>query len=129
MSALRAVVVGAGGMGRAWASTIVSHPDVSLVGWVDLFTDRVAEGIEAAGLKDVSIEEDIEAALSKFSPDFVVDVAVPEAHFEITRAMPGTQRAGAGRKADGRHPRGGARSGAVVRAHFDIVRCEPEPPL
>jgi predicted dehydrogenase len=85
VSALRAVVVGAGGMGRAWASTIVSRPDVSLVGWVDLFTDRVAEGIEAAGLKDVSVEEDIEAALSKLSPDFVVDVAVPEAHFDVTR--------------------------------------------
>ncbi len=85
MSALRAVVVGAGGMGRAWASTIVSRPDASLVGWVDVFTDRVAEGIEAAGLTDVVIEDSVEAALIKLSPDFVVDVAVPEAHYDITR--------------------------------------------
>jgi predicted dehydrogenase len=72
-------------MGRAWASTIVSRPDVSLVGWVDVFTDRVAEGIEAAGLTDVAIDDSVEAALIKLSPDFVVDVAVPEAHYDITR--------------------------------------------
>ena len=85
MSPLRAVLVGAGAMGRAWAGAIANNPDVSLVGWVDLFTDRVAEGIEAAGLSDVAIEESIEPALVKLSPDFVVDVAVPEAHHDITR--------------------------------------------
>ncbi len=85
MSALRAVLVGAGGMGSAWARVIGNNPDVSLVGWVDIFTDRVAEGIETAGLSDVAIEESIEAALNKLSPDFVVDVAVPEAHHDITR--------------------------------------------
>jgi predicted dehydrogenase len=72
-------------MGRAWAGAIANNPDVSLVGWVDLFTDRVAEGIEAAGLGEVAVEEGIEPALVELSPDFVVDVAVPEAHHEITR--------------------------------------------
>ena len=85
VSELRAVLVGAGRMGRAWAGAIVNNPDTSLVGWVDLFTDRVAEGIEAAGLSNVAVEEHIEPALLKCSPDFVVDVAVPEAHHEITR--------------------------------------------
>ncbi|HXW80328.1 MAG TPA: Gfo/Idh/MocA family oxidoreductase [Acidimicrobiales bacterium] len=85
MSPLRAVLVGAGGMGRAWAREIASDPDLSLTGWVDLFPDRVAEGIEAAGLTDVAVEESIEPALAKLSPDFVVDVAVPEAHHDITR--------------------------------------------
>ena len=65
MSALRAVLVGAGGMGRAWARVMADNPDVSLVGWVDLFTDRVAEGIAAAGLSDVAVEESIEAALAQ----------------------------------------------------------------
>ena len=55
MSELLAVLVGAGRMGRAWARAIVNNPDTSLVGWVDLFTDRVAEGIEAAGLSNVAV--------------------------------------------------------------------------
>ncbi len=78
------MLVGAGRMGRSWAGAIVDNPDTSLVGWVDLSTDRVAEGIEAAGLSNVAVEEHIEPALLKCSPDFVVDVAVPEAHHEIT---------------------------------------------
>jgi predicted dehydrogenase len=85
MSPLRAVLVGAGGMGRVWARTIADNPDVSLVGWVDLFEDRVAEGIEAVGLSNVAIEGDVDAALVDLVPDFVVDVAVPEAHHEVTR--------------------------------------------
>jgi predicted dehydrogenase len=85
VSLLRAVLVGAGGMGQAWARAIANNSDVALVGWTDLFTDRVAGGIEAIGLSNVGIEQDIEPALAKWSPDFVVDVAVPEAHHPITR--------------------------------------------
>ena len=59
---------------------IANNADVALVGWTDLFTERVGGGIEAIGLSDVGVEQDIEPALAKWSPDFVVDVAVPEAH-------------------------------------------------
>jgi predicted dehydrogenase len=85
MKPLRAVLVGAGGMGRIWARTITENPDVSLVGWVDLVTDRVIEGVEALGLADVAVEGEVGAALVNLLPDFVVDVAVPEAHHEVTR--------------------------------------------
>lgn len=85
MTSLRALLVGAGGMGRAWARAIANNPDLSLIGWVDPFTDRVGDGIASLGLSDVAVEEDIEPALAKWSPDFVVDVAVPEAHHQITR--------------------------------------------
>ncbi len=85
MSSLRAVLVGAGGMGKAWARVMADNPDVSLIGWVDLFTDRVAEGIGSLGLSDVAVEESVEAAVARWSPDFVVDVAVPEAHHRVTR--------------------------------------------
>lgn len=71
-------------MGVAWARAIADNPDVSLVGWVDLLEDRVTEGIEAVGLVDVAIENDLGVALAKLSPDFVVDVAVPDAHHEVT---------------------------------------------
>jgi len=85
VSQLRAVLVGAGGMGRAWARALVNNPDTALIGWVDLSSDRVAQGVEAAGLSDVAIEQDIEPALRECAPDFVVNVAVPEAHHQITR--------------------------------------------
>jgi len=55
------------------------------VGWVDVFKDRAAEGIEAAGLSNVAVEEDVGSALVNLFPDFVVDAAVPEAHYEVTR--------------------------------------------
>ena len=81
----RAVLVGAGGMGRTWARVMTDNPEVSLVGWVDLVKDRVVEGVEAVGLANVAIEDDLAVALAKCSPDFVVDVTAPEAHFEVTR--------------------------------------------
>jgi len=82
---LRAVLVGAGAMGTTWARTIANNPDVTLAGWVDICTDRVVEGIEAIGLANVIVEDHIEGVLVDNPPDFVVDVAVPEAHHEITR--------------------------------------------
>jgi predicted dehydrogenase len=84
VSQLRAVLVGAGSMGRAWARTVTAHPDVALVGWVDLYTERVADGIEQLGLNDVAVEGDLSTALAELAPDFVIDVAVPEAHHDIT---------------------------------------------
>jgi len=72
-------------MGRTWARVMTDNPEVSLVGWVDLVKDRVVEGVEAVGLANVAIEDDLAVALAKCSPDFVVDVTAPEAHFEVTR--------------------------------------------
>jgi predicted dehydrogenase len=72
-------------MGRTWARAITNNPDVCLVGWVDLVQARVVEGIEEVGLGDVAIEDDLDVALGKCSPDFVVDVTAPEAHYEVTR--------------------------------------------
>ena len=85
LSPFRAVLVGAGGWGKAWARAIALNADVSLVGWVDVVKERAAEGIDAIGLSNVAIEDDIDAALVNLSPDFVVDVAVPNAHHEVTR--------------------------------------------
>lgn len=86
MSALRAVLVGAGPMGRAWAETIRGHPDVRLVCWVDLVVDRVVQGVQELRLGDVAADDDLLAALDRHAPDFVVDVSVPGAHHEVTAA-------------------------------------------
>ena len=85
MKPLHAVLVGAGGMGRTWAAAITDNPDVCLVSWVDVVNERVVEGIEAGGLSDVAIDNDLDSALKKWVPDFVVDVTAPKAHYEVTR--------------------------------------------
>ncbi len=85
MTPFRVVLVGAGAMGRTWAQTIANNPDVTLAGWADICAERVVEGIEAIGLANVIVEDHLEPLLANDPPDFVVDVAVPEAHHEITR--------------------------------------------
>ncbi|MGH9107405.1 MAG: Gfo/Idh/MocA family protein [Acidimicrobiales bacterium] len=84
MSKLRAVLVGAGAMGRAWGRAVTDHPEVDLVGWVDVAEERAHAAVAALGGTGVAVEGDIGAALTSLSPDFVVDVSVPEAHHEVT---------------------------------------------
>ena len=84
MNRLRAVLVGAGSMGRAWGKAVTANPEVDLVGWVDIVDQRAKEAVEALGLDGVAVEAEIGAALASLGPDFVVDATVPEAHHEVT---------------------------------------------
>ncbi|HLH59551.1 MAG TPA: hypothetical protein VKV33_10420, partial [Streptosporangiaceae bacterium] len=83
MTPLRALVVGAGGMGRAWGRTIAVRPDVVLAGWVDVIGERAVLAAAELGAGDVRCGDDLEAALGSVRPDFVVDAAVPEAHTDV----------------------------------------------
>ncbi len=84
MNGLRAVLVGAGSMGKAWAKAVTASPEVDLVGWVDIVDQRAREAVEVLGLAGVAVEAEIGAALASLAPDFVVDATVPEAHHEVT---------------------------------------------
>ncbi len=84
VSRFRAVLVGAGSMGKAWAGALVAHPEVELVGWVDVVEERAREAAGALGLTGTAVLADVATAISGCSPDFVVDVSVPEAHYEVT---------------------------------------------
>lgn len=84
MRTLRAVLVGAGAMGKAWARAVEANNDVDLVGWVDLVKERAAEAAAEFGLAGVLVGDDLETALGHLQPDFVLDVAVPEAHHAVT---------------------------------------------
>jgi predicted dehydrogenase len=88
---LRALLVGAGGMGKAWARALAARPDVVLACWVDVVRDQAVAAVSelsASGLAlpGVEIDDDLTAALGRVRPDFVLDVAVPEAHLEVTLA-------------------------------------------
>ena len=81
---MKAVLVGAGGMGRAWAKNLSECPDVDVVGWVDLRPEAAASGAADLGLTDLYVGADLGVALAERRPDFVVDVTVPEAHRDVT---------------------------------------------
>ena len=76
---MRALLVGAGGMGRAWGKNL--QEEGLLAGWCDL---REGAAAEAAGDLDIPTGTDLAALIEKVSPDFVVDVTIPEAHHDVT---------------------------------------------
>lgn len=76
-------MVGAGGMGRAWAKNLLGNEGVELAGWVDIVPGQVERSAEEVGAK-VQAFTDFSAALKEVKPDFVVDVSVPEAHEAVT---------------------------------------------
>ncbi len=84
MDRLRAVLVGAGGMGRTWAKNLLGCEDVELIGWVDIRPEAAVEGAAGLGLPDFFIGSTLGEALDNHRPDFVVDVSIPEAHHDIT---------------------------------------------
>lgn len=84
MERMRALLVGAGGMGQAWARNLLECDEVTLAGWVDLRKDVAAEAAAALGLSDTFIGATLGEALRACRPDFVVDVSIPEAHHDVT---------------------------------------------
>lgn len=87
---VRALLVGAGGMGKAWARNLLSAKGpVALVGWVDIVAGKVEDAIaEVDPSQSFSIVSftDLAEALDSVKPDFVVDASVPEAHEAVTIA-------------------------------------------
>ncbi|SOD62058.1 Predicted dehydrogenase [Streptomyces zhaozhouensis] len=82
---LRVLVVGAGGMGRAWLRAVRESDAVALAGVVDLDTDRAAEALAATGHDErVPVGTELTEIAAGCAPDAVIDVTVPEAHLPVT---------------------------------------------
>jgi predicted dehydrogenase len=79
-----ALLVGAGGMGKAWARNLFSNPRVNLAGWMDIRPDAAPAAIAELKITGVQTFDDLAKAIEKTRPDFVVDVTIPEAHHEVT---------------------------------------------
>ncbi|GAA2024268.1 Gfo/Idh/MocA family oxidoreductase [Catenulispora yoronensis] len=82
---LRAVVVGAGFMGRNWAREIALQPDTELVGWVDLDEAALQDAAKEAGVS-VVLGTDLAALLDDLRPDIVFNSSPPAAHRAVTTA-------------------------------------------
>lgn len=81
---LRALLVGAGGMGRNWAKNLVACEDVTLAGWVDIVPDAAARAAHDLNMTCEYTSTDLERSLAEVQPDFLVDVSIPEAHHDVT---------------------------------------------
>ncbi len=81
---IKAVLVGCGGISRAWLNAIKEMPDVTMVGFVDLREEAARARAEAYGWTDALVETDVMAALAETRPDVVFDCTVPEAHHDVT---------------------------------------------
>jgi predicted dehydrogenase len=84
MAKLRALLVGAGGMGRAWARNLVSSPDTEIVGWVDVSEATLKGSLEEIPLELAYVGTSLTAAIGACEPDFVVDGTPPEVHRAVT---------------------------------------------
>ena len=83
---LRVVVVGAGGMGRAWLSTVAASPEAELAGIVDLDLGAAARAAASVGRADVPTGVDVVELAGRSGAQAVVDVTIPEAHHPVTTA-------------------------------------------
>ncbi len=83
---LRALLVGAGGMGRNWAANLIHNPDTKIAGWVDIRPDAAAQAARDLQLNGLYCGDNLDDALKTIQPDFVVDVTIPEAHHAVTVA-------------------------------------------
>ncbi|HLK61588.1 MAG TPA: Gfo/Idh/MocA family oxidoreductase [Chthonomonadaceae bacterium] len=84
MSKFKALLVGAGSMGKAWGQNLADCDQVEIVGWVDIRPDAAAQAAEEQKLDGILTTDDLGRALVETRPDFVVDVTIPEAHHDVT---------------------------------------------
>src|SRR5690349_19629750 len=86
MERRKALIVGAGGMGRGWGKNLAACDEVTVVGWVDIRAEAAESAAAEPGFQGIQTGADLERALAETRPDFVVDVTVPEAHHDVTLA-------------------------------------------
>lgn len=84
MAQHKALLVGAGGMGKAWARNLRDNEQAEIVGWVDIRQDAAASASEELKIPVAHTGADLGRALAETKPDFVVDVTIPEAHRDVT---------------------------------------------
>ena len=63
-TARRALLVGAGNMGRAWARNLRATPGVELAGWVDVSAEALAHAVAEAGMDGLTTDTDLGRALA-----------------------------------------------------------------
>ncbi|HNT75216.1 MAG TPA: Gfo/Idh/MocA family oxidoreductase [Anaerolineae bacterium] len=81
---LKAVLVGCGGISRAWLDAVRQIPDLALVGLVDLNEAAARHRATEYGWNEALVSTDLTTTLKKTCPDIVFDCTVPAAHVQVT---------------------------------------------
>ncbi len=81
---IRAVLVGCGGMSRAWLNVAKERKDLHIVGLVDIDLNTAKSRAKEYGLDNVRMDRKLNSVLSATEPDVVFDVTIPDAHTEVT---------------------------------------------
>lgn len=81
---LSAVIVGCGGISRAWLDAVRTIPGLTMAGFVDINLDAAAGRAAEYGWHDAMIGADLAAVFAATTPAIVFDCAIPEAHLPVT---------------------------------------------
>ncbi len=79
-----AIVVGCGGMGRAWMKNLQENPRAELVAVVDMRLEAAQAAAKDFGLPPDRAFTDLKSAIAAIRPDFVCDITIPEGHCPTT---------------------------------------------
>ncbi len=85
-SPLRIVLVGCGGISRAWLDPASKCDELAIAGLVDLDLGRAEAAKAHYALQDAQTGTDVAAMLAVVRPDAVFDCTVPEVHPAVTIA-------------------------------------------
>ena len=80
---MKAILVGAGGMGKAWAKNLAANPETEIAAWVDVVPGQVERACEEVFIEAPAYTS-LNQAIRGVYADFVVDVSIPEAHEAVT---------------------------------------------
>jgi predicted dehydrogenase len=83
---LKAVLVGCGGMSRAWLKAAQEIPGLELAGLVDVIEESARQRAAEFGLAQTVVSTDLGRTLDSLQPDIVFDCTIPEAHIAVTLA-------------------------------------------
>jgi predicted dehydrogenase len=83
VSNLKAVLVGCGGISKAWMDPVRHRQDVEIVGLVDLVRTSAEKRAAEYGLTGAVVDTDLAAVLRRVRPDVVFDCTLPEAHVKV----------------------------------------------
>jgi predicted dehydrogenase len=80
---LRALIVGAGGLGRVWVKTVQAFEETEVAGIVDIRQEAAESAARDAGIERIHVGSSLDEALEAVKPDFVIDVTIPSVHHEV----------------------------------------------
>ena len=84
---MRAILVGAGGMGRTWGRNLRDHfPEIEVAAWVDLMPGAAEAAIAEVELSGARAYTDQAEGMREAGAEILIDVSVPEAHEAVTLA-------------------------------------------